>query len=378
MKIAQILNNLRESIILCNRCRCGFCRSRCPTYIASHIESLGARGRNLLAQALLEEYVPLSKTLADRFFTCTMCGYCREVCPLQVDTVKIVQKIRTYLVVEGFYNSNIRELRENIMNYSNPYGKPIKSKTTWTENIQFYKRGKTLLFGGCVYSLQDPEVLRITAQLLLRAGVKLNYLPNEPCCGYPLLCLGFQKEFEDIAKKNTELLLEANVEEVVTSCPACAETLKQYSEYIGKAYFKVLHITEYLKELIERGEIQLSHAIPLEVTYHDPCHLTRYLKKYEEPRKIIRSIPGVVLKEKPHNKLESICCGGGGGILITNPKMALQISDILLQDLLETGVTTVITSCPTCKRNIETIIKLRKAKMTCMDIVELVEKAVKI
>jgi Fe-S oxidoreductase len=372
-----IPNKLKNDIMLCNRCRCGFCESRCPTYTVTHIESLSARGRNLLALALLEGYIPLSKTLADRFFTCTTCGFCKEICPLEVDTVKIVQNVRTYLIKEGLYDSSINIISKNIMKYSNPYGKPIEDKSAWSKDLHFYRDGKTLLFGGCVYPFQNPEVLKITAQLLQKAGLKLNYLPNEPCCGYPLLALGFQEDFEDLARKNAELFMKAGVEEIVANCPGCVETLKQYSEYIGKVDFKVLHIVDYLKELIEKGRIQLSHAILLEVTYHDPCHLTRYLKKYEEPREIIRSITGVTLKEKPHNKMESLCCGGGGGMLVTNPDTSSQISDILLREIQETGVTTVVTACPTCERVINFTADLKGAKIKCIDIVELVNKAVK-
>jgi Fe-S oxidoreductase len=62
-------------------------------------------------------------------------------------------------------------------------------------------------------------------------------------------------------------------------------------------------------------------------------------------------------------------------MLVTNPKAVLLISDIRLRELEETGANTVITSCPTCEKTIKTTIKLRKAKMTCIDIVELVKKA---
>ena len=370
------LSELKNNITLCNRCRCGFCKSSCPTYTAFHIESLSARGRNLLALALLEKCIPPSKTLADRFFTCTMCGFCKEICPLEVDTVKIVKNIRAYFVKEGLYNSNISDLNKNILKYSNPYGKMTKNKGAWSENIKFYNDGKILLFGGCVHSFYSPEILKVTSKILLGAGLKLNYLFNEPCCGYPLLSLGMQKEFEDIVKRNTDILLKAGVEEIVANCPACVETLRQYNEYVHKADFRVVHITEYLKELINRGKIHLSKTIPLEVTYHDPCHLTRYLKKFEEPREVIRSIPGVTLKEAPHNRLESLCCGSGGGMLVTNPKAVLQISEILLRDLEKTCASTVVTSCPTCEKTIKTTIKLRKAKMTCIDIVDLVKKAI--
>jgi len=374
MKMA-ILSELKSDITLCNRCRCGFCKSRCPTYVAFHIESFSARGRNLLALSLLEECLPPSKTLADKFFYCTMCGFCVEICPLEVNTVKIVQKIREYFVEEGLYNSNINELHKNILKYSNPYGEGAKNKGAWSENIKFYKNGKILLFGGCVHSFQSPEILKVTSHILLEAGLKLNYLSNEPCCGYPLFSLGLQKEFEDVAKNNTNILLKAGVEEIIANCPACVETLRQYNEYVYKADFRVVHITEYLKELIDRGKIHISKNVPLEVTYHDPCHLTRYLKIFEEPREVIRSIPVVTLKEAPHNRLESLCCGGGGGMLVTNPKAVLLISDIRLRELEETGANTVITSCPTCEKTIKTTIKLRKAKMTCIDIVELVKKA---
>ena len=373
MKTMQFIpDELLKELIYCNRSRCGFCKTGCPTYTVSTLEPLSARGRNTLTLSVVEGVLPISRGLAERFLTCTLCSFCVERCPLQVSTVKIFENMRRYFVDKGYHNYYIKNLIESVRIFSNPYNKPKEERGEWAKGLVFKRDSKTLLYGGCVYSYKLPQTLRAIAETITKAGKQISYLASsELCCGYPLFMAGYQKEFGELAKENVELFLKNGVEEIIAACPACTETFSHYPEYIRKADFKVYHILKYLVEAIERAWIQPSREIPLKVTYHDPCHIVRYLRMADEPRKVIQSIPGISLKEMAHAKFETRCCGGGGGLLTVNPKMSLEIAANRILEAEETNAETIVTACPTCESVLEAIIKRERKNLNVRDVVEL-------
>lgn len=375
--IQPLPDNLLKDLIYCNRSRCGFCETGCPTYIVSRLEPLSARGRNTVALSLIEGIFPISQGLTERFLICTLCGFCEERCPLQVSTLKIIKNMRRYFVDKGYYNPYVKSLIESIRNFSNPYGKQNEERGKWVNDLMFQQNSKTLFYGGCVYSYMLPQTLKSIAQIIIKTGKQISYLgSSEMCCGYPLFICGYQREFEEIAMKNVNLFLKNDIQEIIVACPACAETFSRYPEYVEKADFKVYHVLEFLNEAIEQGQIQPSREVSLKVTYHDPCHLARYLRIVDEPRKIIRSVPGVELREMFHAKFEARCCGGGGGLLTVNPKMSLQISMNRIQEAKETNAEAIVTACPTCETTLNAVIKREKRKdLIVVDIIDLLSRS---
>jgi glycolate oxidase len=340
------------------------------------LEPLSARGKNTMAMGLIDGSMEISESLVERFLTCTLCGYCREKCPLQVNTVQIIESVRHYFVEKGFFNLNIQNLIQTIKECSNPYGKPAEERKTWSKGIGFKKNSKVLFYGGCVYSYKYPENLKMVMQVLKKADLELNYLNSEACCGYPLLVTGYQAEFENVMKTNVAAFSEHGVEKVIAACPSCVETLKRYKEYTRRAEFEVYHITQQLHELINEGRIQLANKVSMKLAYHDPCHLARYLKIINEPREIIRSLPEVEFKELYHVGLDARCCGGGGGLLTVNPVFSMRIAESRVKEACETGVDAIVTACPTCKSTLEVATKRLKTRLKCADLVELLERAV--
>jgi len=113
------------------------------------------------------------------------------------------------------------------------------------------------------------------------------------------------------------------------------------------------------------------------VTYHDPCEIGRYFKIYEEPRKVIRSIPDLDLVEMPRNMEDSWCCGGGGSANIVHTYLALRVQELRIGESQETGMDTLVTACPSCVRMLELASKRKRAGMNMIDISELVLDAIK-
>jgi len=118
-------------------------------------------------------------------------------------------------------------------------------------------------------------------------------------------------------------------------------------------HFEVVHINQYLSELIAAGRLEFTGEYKKRVTYHDPCYLGRHNDIYDEPREVLKQIPGLELVEMADSRQNSLCCGGGGGrIWMETPKNE-RFSDLRVDQALETGAQVLATSCPYCITNFE-------------------------
>jgi Fe-S oxidoreductase len=117
--------------------------------------------------------------------------------------------------------------------------------------------------------------------------------------------------------------------------------------------FEVVHISQYVLELIHEGRLKLSKRYEKKVTYHDPCYLGRHNGIYEEPREALRKIPGLELMEMPDSLEDSLCCGGGGGRIWMETVKGERFSDLRLEQAIGVGAEVLVTSCPYCITNFE-------------------------
>jgi len=162
---------------------------------------------------------------------------------------------------------------------------------------------------------------------------------------------------------------------IVTSCAGCYKTIRQDYPKVGKVSARVVHITQFVNELIESGKLKLEKRVDGVVTFHDPCHLGRHNLLYDEPRKILQSIPGLKLVEMERNRAEARCCGAGGGVKTAFPDLAQKISLLRVEDAERTGAEILTTSCPFCYQSLKTSIDAKGSKLKMMDLMELVRQS---
>jgi heterodisulfide reductase subunit D len=134
----------------------------------------------------------------------------------------------------------------------------------------------------------------------------------------------------------------------------------------------MVHITQFVNELVSSGRLRLDRRVDSLVTYHDPCHLGRHNNLYDEPRKILEAIPGVRLVEMERTRDESRCCGAGGGVKTAFPDLAQKIAELRVADAEKTGADTLVTSCPFCYQSLKAAIDGKGSKLKMMDLMELV------
>jgi Fe-S oxidoreductase len=141
--------------------------------------------------------------------------------------------------------------------------------------------------------------------------------------------------------------------------------------------FEVVHISQYLLELLNEGRLQLSHPFEKKVTYHDPCYLGRHNNIYDQPRSVLNRIAGLELVEMAESRRDSLCCGGGGGRIWMDTPQDQRFSDIRLKQAVQTGAQVLVTSCPYCITNFEeSRLNLEYGDLLeIKDITEIVQKA---
>ncbi|MGD8388155.1 MAG: FAD-binding and (Fe-S)-binding domain-containing protein [Desulfobacteraceae bacterium] len=366
---------------------CGFCRLGCPTFEVSQRESRNARGRNALAFYMLNGTVDMDKDLAEAFYTCTTCQACTYFCPAQIRVDEIVEGARKKIYKAGLAPESVLGVRDNILKTGNVYAeaaegrieiypKELKEKAQAGE---LKDKAETLLFMGCVPSYLDMKMVPSLIKPLDAAGVDYTTLAmNEQCCGFPLYLAG-SDEFEDHVRQTIEKLRATGARELVTPCAGCYKTFRKLYPEIGELGMEIYHSVHYLLKLLQEGRLKLKGEFAKKVTYHDPCDLGRTFKIFEEPREIIKQIPGVDFVEMARNRLMARCCGGGGGLQANDPDMAADIAAVRVRDALAVGAEVIISGCAACKDNLrkgaKRIPKQERGKIKVMDITEAVAGA---
>jgi Fe-S oxidoreductase len=225
-----------------------------------------------------------------------------------------------------------------------------------------------LYFPGC-YLSYDPrlkKVARATATILNKAGVDFGILgAKENCCGESIRKTGDEQLFKRLAKENIKTFIDYGVKKILVSSPHCYHTFKnEYPQF--KVNFEVVHISRYLFELVNEGRLELSKGYGKKVTYHDPCYLGRHNGIYDEPRGVLKKIPGLGLNEMPEARSDSLCCGGGGGRVWMETQKGERFCDLRIGQAMGVGAEVLVTSCPYC------ITMLEDSRLT-MDVAEKIE-----
>jgi glycolate oxidase len=366
---------------------CGFCRLGCPTFSVTHRESKNARGRNALAFYLMNGSIDPSAELAEAFYSCTTCQACTYFCPALIKVDEIVEGVRKKLYKAGFVPEPVQGVRENILKTGNVYASAKEARIdiyppALKEKVkkgELKAQAETVLFMGCVPSYLDMKMVPSLIKPMDAAGVDYTTLSTEEsCCGFPLYLMG-SDAFETRAKSLMERLKATGARELVTPCAGCYKTFQKIYPEIGDLGLEVYHSIHYLEKLINDGKIKLKGDLGKKVTYHDPCDLGRAFKMFDEPRNILKKIPGLEYVEMARNGLKARCCGGGGGVLANNPEMAVDMAAERVRDALGVGAEIIVSGCAACKDNLKkgakTIPKQERGKIKILDMTEIVAGA---
>lgn len=322
------------------------------------------------------------RAFSDTVFRCTLCGNCRQICPVGIDLTQLWHSVRRDLVDSDAYPGKIDMIRENLDESHNVFGEDNEERAEWVEDIPdapdhryIRDRAELVYFTGCVSSFfplaqQIPIAL---VKILDTARVDFTLLgEDEWCCGFPLLGAGLGDQLEGLIANNIAAVKAKGAKQVIFACPSC---YRMWQEYYPRE-FEITHVTEFLWGLIKSGRLLLQ-GLDLTVTYHDPCDLGRGSGEYDAPRDIIRSIPGIRFVELTNNRENCKCCGGGGNLEMIDSGLTADIAKAKIDEVLHTGAEAVVTACQQCVRTMATYTRRNKISLEVMDIVQLIQKALK-
>jgi Fe-S oxidoreductase len=316
----------------------------------------------------------LTEIESEDIWLCTTCGRCPQQCPRDVKQIDSGVSLRRVATEYGVFPKSVKAIRTvsaSLRDVGNPLSEDREKRGAWAEglSVREYAEGMEILyFPGCYlsYDARLKKVARATANILNRVGVDFGILgEKENCCGESIRKTGNEELFKKLAKVNIKTFIDNGVKKILVSSPHCYHTFKnEYPEF--RVNFEVVHISQYLFELMKEGRLELGKEYGKKVAYHDPCYLGRHNCIYDEPRGALKKVPGLELKELPDARADSLCCGGGGGRIWMETPKGERFSDLRLKQAMGVGAEVLVTSCPYCIANFE------DSRLT-LDVVENIE-----
>jgi Fe-S oxidoreductase len=370
---------------------CGRCQDACPAYasgkplspkmILFNMEQhMLAQGRALLAKNRepLPALVPAVHTEGE-IWTCTTCGACMHVCPVEIEHIpKIVGARRSRVLMESAFPAELNATFRNMEANGNPWGLGFAKRADWAEGLGIktladHPEAETLFWIGCAGSFDEDgkSIARDTARLLQAAGVDFAILGvEEKCCGDSARRLGHEYLFQTLAQENLALFARYKVRRIVTICPHGFNTLsREYPELIdrlpglsdedkaGLRSITVLHHAELLASLVAAGRLKPAGEKPERLAYHDPCYLGRHNGIIDEPRALLAAVNGRPVMELASHREHSFCCGAGGGLMWTEESLGRRINHLRAEEILRTDAEEVATACPFCQTMLRDALK---------------------
>lgn len=396
----------------------------CPSIMKFNFHTYSVSGRLFAALGFLRGRFGYSEDMIKMIYNCQMCGGCDIACKAvrDLEPLETLLEWRIRCVEDGQIPPELMMIIDGLKKEDNMMLEKKAKRGNWAEGLGLKdltkERAEVYFHAGCRYSFDGelwPKV-RATADLLQRMGADIGIFGKEEnCCGGRSYEMGFQGEFAKYMESNIDALKNAGATTIVTPCSDCYATFKAWYSRFGHRV-KVMHTTEYLDALIKEGKVKPNKKLPMRVTYHDPCHLGRLSEPYEysapgkpyivnetnppdvncivnvydppkewrrgmkgiyeQPRDVIRSIPGIRLVEMERIKSWSLCCGAGGGVIDYNPEYAQWTAKRRIEEAKSTGSEAIVTACPWCMRNFKDAMAESGDSLEVYDVIDLVSQTI--
>ncbi len=330
--------------------QCGICDVVCPW---NRVTSFSMR--KIVRQATFG----LTEIENDTIWRCTTCGTCPQRCPRGVNQIELGVSLRRIATEYGVFPDSVTPIvtvSGSLQAEGNPFNMERSKRADWAAALgvkPFTEGMEILYFPGC-YLSYDPRLKKVaaaTVRLLNKAGVDFGILgTKESCCGESIRKTGNEPLFKQLARDNIKHFIDLGVKKILVSSPHCYHTFKnEYPEF--NVHFEIVHITQFLAELLADGRLAPTKDYGKRITYHDPCYLGRHNGVFDAPRDVLRQIPGADFGELAERREASFCCGGGGGRIWMETPKGERFSDLRLNQAIDLGAEVLVTACPYCITN---------------------------
>jgi glycolate oxidase iron-sulfur subunit len=227
------------------------------------------------------------------------------------------------------------------------------------------RRAVVGMLTGCVQQVFFPAVNAATARVLAAEGCDVVVPPGQGCCGALSMHTGRAAEAARFAKQAIATFENAGVEVIVVNSAGCGSAMKEYANLLkddreagqdwpqraARAAAKVRDLSEFLSQLAadSGGQVAVRHPLPVKAVYHEACHLGYAQGIREQPRELLRGIPGLALAEVGDG---GTCCGSAGVYNLLQPEAAGELGARKAAAILATGASLVISANPGCSLQI--------------------------
>lgn len=365
--------------------QCGYCIDVCDQYYGRQWETETTRGRWYFLRQYLEGKAEFNQKMLDSFLLCTTCQRCNQVCQVQIPIQQMWDQMRGLVIQEKGYHTfpGFEFMAASFKRQNNIWACNRAERDSWfPTDVKATPSGKVAYWAGCTASYVEHDIAQNAVHILKEGGIDFTYLgKDEACCGIPFYAAGKWDLFAKAVEHNINELNKRGVEEVVISCPGCWVTLNHYyREWAAKLDLKydikVKHITEVTAELIKDGKLKFKQT-PKDagrITYHDPCHIGRHGGIYDQPREVLKAIPGIDFVEMEHNRENGLCCGS---VLsrVGRPPAADAIGIYRMQEAEAVKADVVLTTCPCCEVQLRVGARAGKSPVRVLDFSDLVVEA---
>ncbi|HKE23122.1 MAG TPA: heterodisulfide reductase-related iron-sulfur binding cluster [Bryobacteraceae bacterium] len=412
-----------------DRCvHCGLCLNACPTYRELGLEMDSPRGR-IYQMVQVANGAPITPAYMQHISLCLACRGCESACPSGVRYGRMVEdaraEIEAYRTEHAPRGRAARSLRRFV------FGRLLESRGLLTfagtllylyqaSGVKALVRGMgvTRLLGrlgdlgqfapsaeppfffrqigrtfpaegerkyrvaflaGCVANVCFARLNEASVRVLTKNGCEVVIPEGQGCCGALHLHSGLRKEAQRLARRNIEAILSEGFDAIITNAAGCGSTLKEYGELLdddpacaakARAFSaKMRDITEFLAGIELNPRMGTLDAT---VTYQDACHLAHGQRIRSAPRKLLRAIPGLTLREMPGSDL---CCGSAGIYNMVENEMSLQLLARKMESVKSTGAGIIAAVNPGCMLQLETGVRLHGSKQRVMHVAELLDLA---
>ncbi len=329
-------------------------------------------GPGEVSRKLLEDFVKA-------VYECTTCGACGQVCPVGIFTQRLWPMLRKEMVKRGLGPIGAQiNMPGAIARTGNPYEKPPGDRfRPWLPaGVKIAESAEIAYYAGCTGAYEAQPMVRGDVIVLDAVGEPFTMLSpeEEVCCGFPLFITGQHDMLEDLTKRLVEAYKAKRVKMLLCSCPCCVNIMsRDWPVLYGRELpFKIRHITQYVSDAVKQGKLRFRKELHESVIYHDPCYLSRGVGVIEEPREVLRNIPGLKLLEFERHGLNSRCCGAGGAARKVYQENAIAMGRLTIDEAVAKKADRLILSCPACYAKVNEAMQGYEKQIKITDIMELV------
>ncbi len=416
-------DDVPEQDLLRSCVHCGMCLSSCPTYRITGQEMSSPRGRLWLMNAVADGRMELlDPVFEEQMYQCLNCRACEAVCPSGVHYGPLVEASRAQIehhrtrsipqralrsVTLGWLFADVSRMRGMVTGmklYQKSGLSTLARKTGVLKALKleeseammppiggaFLVPGKESwrprkaskkaeLFNGCIMGTVFADTNRAAARVMAHNGNEVTVPVRQQCCGALAVHSGMMEEARILAKQNIDAFEAGGEAPIIVTAAGCGAALKEYGfllkhdpEYAERAErfsARVRDVTEYLAS---QEFTKPTKAINRTVTYQEPCHLAHAQRISAQPRTLLKSIPGLELKEM---KESSLCCGSAGIYNLIRRDMANELGDRKAGHVIDTGAGEVITANPGCHMQLRSSLGRNGSTTQVKHIVELLDEA---